>query len=106
MDPQTTALLQALRNRLGGLYGDNLRAVILYGSRARGDADPDSDVDVLIVLGEFENEDDEAQRLDDTAAKLSLQFDLVLACRVVRESDFEFVHTPLLLNIRREGVAV
>jgi phosphopantetheine adenylyltransferase len=30
----------------------NLHALILFGSRARGDAEPDSDMDVVVVLGE------------------------------------------------------
>ncbi|MBW3534989.1 MAG: nucleotidyltransferase domain-containing protein, partial [Gemmatimonadetes bacterium] len=39
-------LVQTLRARCP----DEVRAVWLYGSRARGDARPDSDVDVLVVL--------------------------------------------------------
>lgn len=43
-------LLQRFRDELGLALGDNLDQVILYGSRARGDEEPDSDLDVLIVL--------------------------------------------------------
>ena len=45
-------LLQLLRDKLGMALGRNLEQVILYGSRARGDEGPDSDLDVLVVVGD------------------------------------------------------
>jgi predicted nucleotidyltransferase len=41
----------------------DLRKIILFGSRARGDARRDSDVDVLVVEGELEDEAQEWLRL-------------------------------------------
>lgn len=32
------------------IYGNYLRMIILYGSYARGDFEPDSDVDIMILL--------------------------------------------------------
>lgn len=49
-DAELRQALADARHRLGVLYGDRLHRVVLYGSRARGDAAPDSDVDVLVVL--------------------------------------------------------
>lgn len=48
-------ILDRLKSGLIEIYGDQLKAVILFGSYARGDAHPpDSDIDVMIVLkGEF-----------------------------------------------------
>lgn len=43
-------MLRLLRDKLGVALGHNLEQVILYGSRARGDAAPDSDLDVLVVV--------------------------------------------------------
>jgi len=43
-------LLQKIKERLRSLYGDRLKGVILYGSEARGDAAPDSDIDILVLL--------------------------------------------------------
>ena len=43
-------LLDELKERLSAAYGERLHAVVLFGSEARGDARPDSDIDVLVVL--------------------------------------------------------
>jgi predicted nucleotidyltransferase len=45
-------MLRLLRDKLGVALGRNLDRVILYGSRARGDESPDSDLDVLVVVGD------------------------------------------------------
>ncbi|MEG4457023.1 nucleotidyltransferase domain-containing protein [Microcoleus sp. N9_A1] len=43
-------ILTQLRSQFEQLYGDRLTQMVLYGSQARGDAHPDSDIDVLVVL--------------------------------------------------------
>ena len=43
-------LLKEIRERLQTVYGERLDGVVLYGSRARREAEPDSDVDVLVLL--------------------------------------------------------
>lgn len=46
----TDPILQKFRAALTELYGDRIERVVLYGSRARGDARPDSDYDVALFL--------------------------------------------------------
>ena len=45
-----TKVLRDLRARLRDLLGDRLKAMILFGSKARGDFDPDSDLDVAVIV--------------------------------------------------------
>jgi uncharacterized protein len=40
-------ILAQLRSQFETLYGDRLVQTILFGSQARGDARPDSDIDAL-----------------------------------------------------------
>jgi predicted nucleotidyltransferase len=44
------ATLQAYRRLLERAFGARLRAMRLFGSRARGDADVDSDTDVSVIV--------------------------------------------------------
>ena len=46
----TGTLLACIKSRLRAVYGDRLRGVVLYGSEARREATPDSDVDILVLL--------------------------------------------------------
>ena len=43
-------ILSQFRSALDQLYGARIERVVLYGSRARGDGQPDSDYDVAVFL--------------------------------------------------------
>jgi predicted nucleotidyltransferase len=43
-------VLARLKKELEALYGPRLKRALLYGSRARGDHQPDSDYDILVIL--------------------------------------------------------
>jgi predicted nucleotidyltransferase len=103
---QITEILRELRQRLNSLYGENLRQLILYGSHARGDATPDSDIDLLVVLDDFDDADQELRRMSPAASELSLEHDVVISLVVMRARGYAQRNTPLLLNVRREGIPV
>jgi predicted nucleotidyltransferase len=48
--PSLRPALQAYAERLRSIFGGRLRELRLFGSYARGEADEDSDVDVLVLV--------------------------------------------------------
>jgi predicted nucleotidyltransferase len=98
--------LQELKRELEALYGDRLKGLYLFGSHARGDAEPDSDVDVAVVLDDYEYESTELRTMSSVLNRLSDRYDILLAAVPVRHDDWERRLSALLLNVRREGVAV
>ena len=58
-------VLSRFRAALAETYGDRLERVVLFGSRARGDARPDSDYDIAVFIREPNRWFDEVIRLAD-----------------------------------------
>jgi uncharacterized protein len=104
--PQLTEILKALRQYLDGLYGDRLINVILFGSQARNEAQPDSDIDVLVVLKGEVDAWTEIEHTGEGVAKLCLDYSVVICCVFVAETQFQAQQTALLRNVRQEGVRV
>jgi predicted nucleotidyltransferase len=100
-------ILQELKTGLSAIYGDRLKAVILFGSFARGDAHPpDSDIDVMIVLkGDFDYWKMD-KRSSEFVAALSLEHDVVISAKLASETKYAESKMPLYINVRKEGVAV
>lgn len=100
-------ILRALKKGLTEIYGDQLKAVILFGSYARGQAHPpDSDIDVMIVLkGEFDFAEVE-KRSSDFIASLCLQNDVLISWVFTSYKDYAESGMPLMINVRAEGVPV
>lgn len=99
--------LQKLIRRLRVLYGDQLEKVILFGSKARGDSTPDSDIDLLVVL---EHEDWSIRReIWKLAARIELTYDVLFNIQVISGQRWQRMgedHFTLHGNISREGISL
>lgn len=104
MNPNLQNILTELKQRLTDLYGERLDRLILYGSQARGDAEPDSDIDVLVVLKGPVNGWKEILHAEDVTSAVSLRHGVFVAPFFVSESDFHRSDKPLLSNVRTEGI--
>jgi hypothetical protein len=91
---------------LGDLYGDRLAQVLLYGSQARGDLGPESDIDLLMVLRDMDSPWDELRRMDDLLWRLSLEHGVTLSALPVTVDQFEHPAKPVLIEARSHGETV
>jgi uncharacterized protein len=106
MSEKLAAILAELRRQFEALYGPRLERMVLYGSQARGDAEPGSDIDVLVVLQGPVDAYEEIKRTSDIVSGLSLRYDVVISRVFVSSERFLYEQSPLLINVRREGVPV
>lgn len=101
---QVMSLLHQLRGEINRVLSKRIEGIYLYGSQARGDARPDSDIDVLVVIqGDFRYFD-MVEQTGEIVARLSLQFDTVISLAFTSAAQFQSQKTPFLLNVRREGI--
>ena len=80
--------------------------LILFGSRARGDARPDSDYDVMVVLRGPVDPNVEIFRISETVSAVCLEHDVLITCVHVADNEMSADSSALFENVRREGVAV
>lgn len=91
------------------LYTSALKAVILYGSYARGDYTEDSDVDIMILVDMPEEEICRSrERLSDLTYEFNEAYDLKIMPVVIGEKQFAYwlpVY-PFYQNIEKDGVSI
>ena len=108
--PRPDALGLEVAGRLAGvlrpLYGDRLAGLYLHGARARGEAGPDADVEVVVVLDTIARYGDELERTSSACAGLSLEFGLIVSRLFVAGSSWESRTDGHFPAIRSEAVPV
>ena len=105
MNSKIKKITTLLKNQINDLYQNRLSDLVLFGSQARNEAVQGSDIDVLIVLKDEElNVVKELRLINDLISSLSLEFNEVISCVFVSEKRYLNEKSPLLLNIRKEGV--
>ncbi len=100
-------LLQKYVNEIKDIYGQHLKAVILYGSYARGDYRDDSDIDIMILLNitdiEIENY---RHQLSDMTYDFNMDNDVDIKPIAKYDEHFRYwlKAYPFYANVEREGV--
>lgn len=102
----TSQIIQQCKKALIKQYGKRLKGVILYGSTARGQSTPDSDIDLLVLLEAPLDYFTELRRLVDVLYPLQLESEQLISAKPVLVGDFETGTVSLYRNARRDGVAV
>lgn len=106
MNATVRTVLAEYRARLEDIYGPRLAGLILFGSQARGDADPDSDIDVMIVLSGPLDDWAETQRTSEVTSEISIKFDTALSRLFTTAEDYAQKTAPFFETVRREGISL
>jgi predicted nucleotidyltransferase len=98
--------IDELKKKLKKLYGRRLKDIILYGSWARGEATEASDIDLLVMLKGKVVPGEEIDRMIDVITEMNLNYGVLISVYPVSEENYATLNSPLLINVRREGIAV
>ena len=96
-------VLVRFRQALDAEYRDRIERVVLFGSRARGDAHPKSDYDVAVFLHDMDDRGTEMNRLADLSTGLIDETGEFVHAMPYRAGAYN-ERTPLMLGIRRDGI--
>jgi predicted nucleotidyltransferase len=97
--------LNTLKVRIVDRFGPRLRRLVLFGSYARGEAGPDSDVDVLVVIDLLTNR--ERSWVYEIGAEVWMETSIRLAPAAFSDSEWnETERRELLLadDVNRQGI--
>ncbi len=101
-----TEILKQCKIILESHYGPRLTGLILYGSMARNQATPASDIDLLVLLSEPFDYFGELRRIIELLYPVQLEIDRLISAKPVPVNDFEHGVIQLYRNAMREGVRV
>jgi uncharacterized protein len=98
--------IQKCKIALKDYYGARLNGLILYGSAARGQSGPASDIDLLVLLNQPVDYFSELRQIIDLLYPIQLESDQLISARPVPLEDYEMGRIALYRNAKREGIAV
>lgn len=100
-------VLRELKDALKVFLGDRLVSFVLYGSKARGDYDSESDLDVAIVVRDLTRV--LKHQILDMVAEIEFKYLIPISTFVVSQEDFDRLREQerrIAFDIEREGISI
>jgi uncharacterized protein len=100
--PTLDPVLTRFRRALSELYGNRIERVVLFGSRARGDARSDSDYDIAVFIKDPEELWDELGHLAHITTDILNETGAVVSAKPFHADAYR-ERSPLMHEIRNDG---
>jgi predicted nucleotidyltransferase len=102
MRPTDDPILKRFRAALDAMYGERIERVVVFGSRARGDAREDSDYDIAVFIKDFGTLSDELHPLASVATEILLDTGAVISAKPFHSGAYR-ERTGFMYELRRDG---
>ena len=101
--PVSDPVLENVRAAIRDLFWQRLERVVLYGSRARGDAKRDSDYDIAIFVKDLDDRWSESGPVADIALAILDATGATVNAMLYPDGHWRHPSSPLMHEIRRDG---
>jgi len=100
-------IVKKFKTAVDKAIGRNLIEIKLFGSKARGDSQMESDIDILLITecGDWHIRN----VIYDIATDILLEDGICISPKVINKKDYSYFHkikTPFIKNIIREGITI
>lgn len=99
-------ILERFKQHCQQQYGQRLVKLVLFGSQARGDFSPGSDIDVLVVLKPLLDWSTDSELATEFVADISIETGELISCIFMDSDHFQQAQEFLLTAIRHDGIVV
>lgn len=108
-ESKLSEILTTTYGKLSSIFGSNLENVLLYGSYARGEQTPESDIDVIALVDMPKDKlCAYKRRVSDFSSEIDLQYDVLLSIKLQDIETFNRYRDvlPFYKNVLKEGIRV
>ena len=105
LNPKDRAALEKFKTLLNERLPGLIEEVILFGSKARGDARPDSDMDILVIIskGDWHMRD----LICNISTDVFLETEVLLSAKTITREEYKLMmerENNFLRNVIKEGI--
>ena len=102
-DLQNEPVLKRFRVAVDEVYGDRMERVVLYGSRARGDHQPDSDYDIAVFIKDSGTLTEDLDKLASLTTAILLDTGAVISAKPFHAGAYR-ARTAFMHDLRKDGL--
>lgn len=100
-------IIKKFKNKIIERYSEEIMSIMIFGSKARGNASKESDIDILVVT----RSDNwlMGDKIRDIGYDLELKHNLILSIQVVSQGHINYlkkIRSQFMRNIERDGITL
>jgi predicted nucleotidyltransferase len=100
---QEDPVLKRFRTAVTETYGERVERLVLFGSRARGDAKPDSDYDIAVFIRDHGTLTEELDKLAALTTDILLATGAVISAKPFHAGSYQ-ERTAFMHDLRKDGL--